>query len=69
MSSQDQDQTMYEVVINDEEQYSIWPADKAIPAGWKAVGKKDVKDSCLAYINEVWTDMRPLSLRKQMAGA
>lgn len=57
---------MYEVVVNDEEQYSIWPAHKEIPAGWRTVGKTGVKDACLEYINEVWTDMRPLSLRKQM---
>ncbi len=57
----------FEVVINHEEQYSIWPAESSIPAGWHAVGKRDVKSACLAYIDEVWTDMRPLSLRKEMA--
>jgi MbtH protein len=57
----------FEVVINLEEQYSIWPADKPIPAGWRAVGKRDMKSVCLAYIDEAWTDMRPLSLRKSMA--
>ncbi len=68
MSFQDQQtQILYEVVINEEEQYSIWPADKTVPAGWKIVGKKDLKEPCLEYIKEVWTDMRPLSLRKQMA--
>lgn len=64
-----QDSTIYEVVMNDEEQYSIWPAWKDIPLGWKTVGKNGPKDDCLAYINEVWTDMRPLSLRQQMAQA
>jgi MbtH protein len=59
----------YEVVINDEEQYSIWPVGKKIPDGWRAVGKNGEKASCLAYINEVWTDMRPLSLRKKMEGS
>ena len=59
----------YEVVVNDEEQYSIWPMGKAIPNGWRAVGKNGEKTSCLAYINEVWTDMRPLSLRKKMEGS
>ncbi len=68
MSSQDTQEMIYEVVMNHEEQYSIWPAHKEIPAGWKAVGKRDQKQPCLDYINEVWTDMRPLSLRKQMAG-
>lgn len=53
----------YIVVINDEEQYSIWPDFKAIPAGWKAVGKQGNKEECLQYIEEHWTDMRPLSLR------
>ena len=57
---------MYRVVMNHEEQYSIWPAQKEIPAGWKEVGKAGPKEQCLAHIKEVWTDMRPLSLRKQM---
>ena len=56
----------YEVVINGEEQYSIWPADREIPLGWKAVGKQGKKADCLAYVKEVWTDMRPLSLRQRM---
>ena len=64
-----QTETLYEVVVNQEEQYSIWPADKAIPLGWNKVGKQDWKEPCLEYIKEVWTDMRPLSLRKQMAPA
>ena len=59
----------YFVVINDEEQYSIWPAGKKIPLGWKDVGKSGPKEECLNYIKEVWTDMRPLSLRKQMEQA
>ena len=61
-----EDTTVYRVVINHEEQYSIWPADREIPAGWRDVGKSGPKADCLAYIKEVWTDMRPLSLRKQM---
>lgn len=56
-------------VVNHEEQYSIWSADREIPAGWKATGKQGSKEECLAYIEEVWTDMRPLSLRKLMASA
>jgi MbtH protein len=56
----------YKVVVNDEEQYSIWFADREPPAGWKAVGKEGPKEDCLAYIEEVWTDMRPKSLRQQM---
>lgn len=58
---------LYDVVVNDEEQYSIWPVGKAMPLGWKTAGHQGVKASCLEYIDSVWTDMRPLSLRKQMA--
>ena len=57
-------ETEYRVVMNEEEQYSIWPARRDLPAGWKAVGKTGPKAECLAYIEEVWTDMRPLSLRR-----
>jgi MbtH protein len=60
--------TVYVVLANCEEQYSIWPERRDIPAGWRAVGKKGSKPECLHYINEVWTDMRPLSLRKRMDG-
>lgn len=60
------DQTIYAVVINHEEQYSIWPADRELPLGWNNVGKEGTKQECLDYIEEVWTDMRPLSLRKKM---
>jgi len=56
----------YTVVVNHEEQYSIWFADQEIPAGWREVGKVGSKAECLEYIGEIWTDMRPLSLRKQM---
>jgi MbtH protein len=65
MSTEEQ-ATIYHVVMNHEEQYSIWQADRPIPAGWNTVGKSGTKDECLAYIKEVWTDMRPLSLRKKM---
>lgn len=64
-----EDTTIYEVVINYEEQYSIWPADREVPPGWRKAGKRGPKADCLAYIKEVWTDMRPLSLRKQMEEA
>jgi MbtH protein len=67
MRDEEEDTRTYTVVINDEEQYSIWLASKEIPAGWRAVGKTGPKAECLAHINEVWTDMRPLSLRKWMA--
>jgi len=61
-----EDTTIYQVVMNDEEQYSIWPADRDIPHGWRPAGKQGTKSECLAYIEEVWTDMRPQSLRKRM---
>jgi MbtH protein len=57
---------VYKVVLNHEEQYSIWPAHRENPSGWKDAGKSGSKQECLAYIGEVWTDMRPLSLRKKM---
>jgi len=57
---------IYTVVVNGEEQYSIWPADREKPAGWRDAGKSGTKEECLAFIKEVWTDMRPLSLRKKM---
>jgi len=61
-----EDTTIYRVVVNHEEQYSIWPAERDLPLGWREAGKNGSKQECLAYIEEVWTDMRPLSLRKQM---
>jgi uncharacterized protein YbdZ (MbtH family) len=61
-----EDTTIYKVVMNHEEQYSIWPEYKETPLGWTEVGKVGPKAECLAYIKEVWTDMRPLSLRKKM---
>lgn len=64
-----EDTTIYKVVVNHEEQYSIWPADRENALGWRDVGKSGLKEECLAYIKEVWTDMRPLSLRKQMEEA
>jgi len=63
-----EDLTTYTVVVNHEEQYSIWPAERELPRGWSAVGKTGAKAECLAHIKEVWTDMRPLSLRKKMDG-
>lgn len=66
MSDEREDNTIYQVVVNHEEQYSIWPADRELPQGWSAAGKTGTKQECLAYIEEVWTDMRPLSLRRKM---
>jgi MbtH protein len=65
----EEDVTIYKVVVNHEEQYSIWPADREIPLGWRDAGKTGPKDECLAYIEAVWTDMRPLSLRNKMEEA
>lgn len=67
MAAEKTDETIYSVVLNDEEQYSIWWADRDLPAGWRAEGTSGTKDECLARIGEVWTDMRPLSLRRRMA--
>ena len=64
-----EDTTIYKVVMNHEEQYSIWPAHRELPLGWNAVGPEGLKQVCLDYIKEVWTDMRPLSLRKAMESA
>jgi MbtH protein len=64
-----EDTTIYKVVINHEEQYSIWPQYRDTPAGWSEVGKVGLKAECLEYIEQVWTDMRPLSLRKRMDGS
>ena len=57
------DDVIYNVVTNVEEQYSIWPANEAAPARWTAVGISGTKSQCLAYIESVWTDMRPRSVR------
>jgi MbtH protein len=61
------DARVYKVVVNHEEQYSIWPADRENPLGWRDAGKVGPKAECLEYVREVWTDMRPLSLRRKMA--
>jgi MbtH protein len=61
-----EDDRIYLVVMNGEEQYSIWPKTKALPKGWSNVGEEGTKVQCLEYIDKTWTDMRPLSLRTQM---
>jgi len=66
---ENEDKTIYKVVVNDEEQYSIWPSHRDNPRGWHDAGKNGSKADCLAHIKEVWTDMRPLSLRKKMESA
>lgn len=60
---------IFSVVVNDEEQYSIWPDGKSLPSGWRATGMSGTREACLAHIAEVWTDMRPRSLREHMAAA
>ena len=66
MQELSEDNELYLVVVNDEEQYSIWLNRNVIPAGWQAVGEARTKAECLNYIEQVWTDMRPLSLRRHM---
>ena len=61
-----EDNTIYKVVVNHEEQYSIWPVERENPLGWRDAGKSRSKTVCLAYIQEVWTDTRPLTIRQQM---
>jgi MbtH protein len=68
-STEHEDTTIYTVVVNHEEQYSIWPAGRDLPLGWSDAGKSGPKAECLDYIKEVWTDMRPLSLRQRMEQA
>lgn len=67
MADEVRDDDVYLVVLNDEEQYSIWRADRDVPAGWRAEGTRGTRDECLEHIGTIWTDMRPLSLRQRMA--
>lgn len=69
MHEEEQDTRKYKVVVNHEDQYSIWFADRESPLGWRDVNKSGTKQECLVYITEVWTDMRPLSLRQKMEAA
>lgn len=66
MNEEKEDTTIYKAVVNHEEQYSIWPVDRANPLGWNDAGKTGTKAECLAFIKDVWIDMRPLSLRQKM---
>ena len=66
MAEEDQDTRTYTVVVNHEEQFSIWPSDRPLPDGWRSDGVTGPKSVCLDHIETVWTDMRPLSLRKSM---
>jgi MbtH protein len=60
------DMARFCVVMNDEEQYSLWPCERPLPPGWTAAGAEGTREECLKHIEEVWTDMRPLSLRRSM---
>lgn len=68
-SADEEDLTVYKVVVNHEEQYSIWPAHRENALGWRDAGKTGMKADCLEFIKEVWTDMRPKSLRDKMEKA
>ncbi|MGW4637722.1 MbtH family protein [Sphaerisporangium sp. NPDC004334] len=60
---------MHQVVVNDEDQYSLWPLDRELAAGWRAEGFTGGKEECLSHIEEIWTDMRPRSARLREDGA
>ena len=62
----DDDHFEYQVLVNHEEQYSLWPTFKEIPNGWRQVGPIGTKEGCLAYVEEVWKDITPLSVRRQL---
>jgi MbtH protein len=63
---EEHDDRIYVVVMNDEEQHSVWLADRELPLGWKAVGFTGTRETCLEHVTEIWTDMRPLSLRRKL---
>lgn len=64
----DREDAVYKVLVNGEEQYSLWPDYKEVPAGWREAGKQGSRAECLAFVEASWTDMRPLSLRQKMDG-
>jgi MbtH protein len=68
VTEQHPDNSIFQVVVNQEGQYSLWFANQELPLGWSATGKPGTKDECLAYVEEVWTDMTPISLRKKAGG-
>jgi len=68
MAFEDDDDQLYVVLLNHEEQYSLWPKRKAVPDGWREAGFEGSKAECVAHVDQVWTDMRPLSLRQAMGG-
>lgn len=68
MAFSDDDDERYVVLVNNEEQYSLWPEGKVVPAGWNDTGVAGLKAECTSYVDRNWTDMRPLSLRRRMDG-
>ncbi len=69
VDDEEDDGRVWCVVLNHEEQYSIWPAERELPAGWREEGQRGTRTECLDHIEKVWTDMRPLSVRKHMGDA
>jgi MbtH protein len=69
MWDDEDDDRIWRVVLNHEEQYSIWPAERELPAGWREEGKRGSREECLDHIEKVWTDMRPLSVRRELGDA
>ena len=67
MVTDNSNEALCTVVVNHEEQFSVWPAQRPVPAGWKEVGKTGSRAECLAYIETAWKDMRPRSLREHLA--
>ena len=61
------DNTTFQVLVNDEGQYSLWPAEKEVPEGWRPDGTRGTRQECMDHVDEVWTDMRPRSLQERMA--
>jgi MbtH protein len=66
-SGETEDTRAWQVVVNDEEQYSVWPFGKEVPAGWRVTGARGTKDKCLQHIGEIWTDITPRSVRERLA--
>ncbi|QOY92801.1 MbtH family NRPS accessory protein [Massilia sp. UMI-21] len=69
IDEQNADSRVYIVLVNDEEQYSLWPRNQDVPAGWRSIDFSGTKDECMKHVDEIWTDMRPKSLRDRMAAA
>jgi MbtH protein len=59
------DSPTFTVVVNHEEQYSVWWAERSLPTGWREAGYRGTRSECLSHIERIWTDLRPLSLRER----